>query len=153
VRQDRFSVSTNGTLRFGKLAVSDLLQQPLGRADQSLITPYGADQRTHISDGKVHFKLTGTEGNRVLVVEWLNMQADFHAEGTVDLTYQLRLSETTGSIEFVYGSMSMSATGAADAGPQIGFSSGSDPGMIGSIDAPSSGAPSPSFMLLARSPS
>jgi hypothetical protein len=31
--------------------------------------------------------------------------------------------------------MSMSAMGAADSGPQIGFSSGSEPGMVGSIDA------------------
>jgi hypothetical protein len=135
VRQDRFSVSTNGTLRFGKLAVSDSLMQPLGSSLQSLITAYGADQRTHINDGKVHYKLTGTEGNRVLVVEWLNMQSDFHAEGTADLTYQVRLSETSGAIEFVYGSMSMSATGAADNGPQIGFSMDGEPGTIGSIDA------------------
>jgi hypothetical protein len=135
VRQDRFSVSTNGTLRFGALAVSDALWQPLGSSDQSLISTYGADQRTRISDGIVHFKVIGTEGNRVLVVEWLNMQSDFHAQGTADLTYQLRLSETSGAIEFVYGSMSMSEMGAADSGPQIGFSSGSDPGMIGSIDA------------------
>jgi hypothetical protein len=80
------------------------------------------------------------------------MQADFHGEGTADLTYQLRLSETTGSIEFIYGSMSMSAIGEADSGPQIGFSSGSDPGMIGSIDAPGSGAPSPSFDGASQSP-
>jgi hypothetical protein len=86
VRQDRFSVSTNGTLRFGKLAASDALWQPLGSSDQSVISAYGADQRTRIGDGVVHFKLTGTEGNRVLVVEWLNMQSDFHAQGTADLT-------------------------------------------------------------------
>jgi len=135
VLQDRFSVSTNGTLRFGKLAVSDLLMQPLGSADQSLITPYGADQRTHIADGQVQYLLSGTEGNRVLVVEWLNMQSRFRAEGATDLTYQVRLSETSGSIEFVYGAMTMSVIGAAEAGPQIGFSSGSDPGMVGSIDA------------------
>jgi hypothetical protein len=66
VRQDRFSVSSNGSLRFGALAVGDAMMQPLGSFDQSLITAYGADQRTHIIDGKVHFKVTGTAPNRVL---------------------------------------------------------------------------------------
>jgi hypothetical protein len=113
-RQDRFSVNSNGTLRFGPTAVGTTLYDPLGQAGQSLVTAYGADQRTHAGNGKVHFKVTGSAPNRVLTVEWLNMQADFNSGGTADLTYQLRLSETTGTIESVYGPMTMSAAGAAD---------------------------------------
>ena len=58
-RQDRFSVNSNGTLRFGGTAISNTLYDPLAQAGQSLVTAYGADQRTHAGDGKVHFKVTG----------------------------------------------------------------------------------------------
>lgn len=148
VRQDRFSVNANGSLRFGATVISSTLYDPLGQASQSLITAYGADQRTHAGDGKVHYKVFGAAPNRVLVVEWRNMQANFNAGGTADLTYQLRLSETTGTIEFVYGSMTMSAAGAADvnsSSPQIGFSSSNLVGTVGSVTAPQSGVPAPTF--------
>src|SRR5437016_7017525 len=72
VRQDRFSVNSNGSLRFGATTIGTTLYDPLAQAGQSLITAYGADQRTHAGDGKVHFKVTGAAPNRVLIVEWLN---------------------------------------------------------------------------------
>src|SRR5882672_6877751 len=128
VRQDRFSVNSNGTLRFGATTIGTTLYDPLAQAGQSLVTAYGADQRTHAGNGKVHFKVIGSAPNRVLNIEWLNMQADFNSGGTADLTYQVRLTETSGTIEFVYGSMTMGAAGAADANsnsPQFGFSSNS----------------------------
>lgn len=112
-RYAQFSVSPNGVLRLGATAVTTNLYEPLGQAGQAMITAYGADQRTHIT-GKVHYKITGTAPNRILIVEWLNMQSAFNTGGTADLTYQVRLYETTGVIEFVYGSMTMSAAGAAD---------------------------------------
>ncbi len=147
VRQDRFSVNSNGTLRFGATVISNTAYNPLAQAGQALITGYGADQRTHVS-GRVHFKVTGSAPNRVLIVEWLNMQSDFNPGGTADLTYQVRLFETTGAIEFVYASMSMSAAGALDANsnsPQYGFSSNSAVGTVGSITAAQSGTPAPTF--------
>jgi uncharacterized repeat protein (TIGR01451 family) len=148
VRQDRFSVNSNGTLRFGATQVSTTLYDPLAQAGQSLIDAYGADQRTHAVDGKVHFKVIGSAPNRTLVVEWLKMQANFNLGGTADLTYQVRLTETSGTIEFVYGSMTMSAAGAADANsnsPQYGFSSNNAVGTVGSITAAQGGAPAPTF--------
>ena len=155
VRQDRFSVNSNGTIRFGATTVSNTLYDPLGQAGQSLIDAYGADQRTHAGNGKVHFKVTGSAPNRVAVIEWLNMQSDFNAGGTADLTYQVRLSETTGTIEFVYGSMSMSAAGAADvnsSSPQYGFSSNNAVGTVGSITAAQSGTPAPTFSGASATP-
>jgi uncharacterized repeat protein (TIGR01451 family) len=148
VHQDRFSVNSNGTIRFGATPISTTAYDPLGQAGQFLVTGYGADQRTHAVDGKVHFKVTGSAPNRVLTVEWLNMQANFNLGGTADLTYQVRLSETTGTIEFVYGPMAMSAAGAADANsssPQYGFSSNNAAGTVGSITAAQGGAPAPTY--------
>ncbi len=155
VRQDRFSVNSNGSLRFGATTIGTTLYDPLAQAGQSLITAYGADQRTHAGNGKVHFKVTGAAPNRVLTVEWLNMQADFNAGGTADLTYQVRLAETAGTIQFTYGAMAMSAAGAADPNsqsPQLGFSSNSAVGTVGSITAAQSGTPAPTFSGASATP-
>ena len=147
-RFSQFSANSNGLIRLGAVAVQGgSPYKPLAQAGQNLITPFGSDQRTHTT-GKVHFKVIGAAPNRTLVVEWLNMQSDFNAGSTADLTYQARLNETTGVIEFVYGSMTMNAVAAADTNsrdPHIGFSSSNTAGTVGSITAPQSGAPPPSF--------
>ena len=149
VRFSQFSANSNGLIRLGAVAVQGgSPYKPLAQAGQSLITPFGSDQRTVVTTGKVHFKVIGAAPNRTLVVEWLNMQSNFNAGGTADLTYQARLNETTGVIEFVYGSMTMTAAAAADVNsrdPNIGFSSSNTAGTVGSIAAPQSGAPPPSY--------
>jgi len=154
-RQDRFSVNSNGSLRLGTTVVSTTGYDPLGQSAQALIAPYGADQRTHAGDGKVHYKLIGSAPNRQLVIEWLNMQSNFNAGGTADYTYQVRLSESSGIIEFVYGSMTLSAAGAADPNsqsPQVGFSSSNLSGLIGTVTAAQSGTPAPTFSGAAGTP-
>ena len=148
VRYTQFSVNANGVIRLGAVAQTGSPYKPLAQAGPPIITAYGADQRTHAVDGKVHFKVIGSAPTRTLVIEWLNMQANFNSGGTADLTYQVRLNETTGVIENVYGSMTMSAAGAIDANsldPNIGFSTSNVPGTVGSVAAPQSGAPAPTF--------
>jgi len=147
VRYTQFGVNDNGNIRLGAASQTSTPYQPLAQAGIPIITAYGADQRTHLT-GKVHFKVIGAAPNRTLVIEWLNSQANFNAGGTADLTYQVRLNETTGIIEFVYGVMTMSVAGAASADsndPQIGFSSNSTAGNVGSVTAPQTGAPPPSY--------
>jgi Cadherin-like beta sandwich domain len=148
-RYSQFSVNANGVIRLGAVAQTGSPYKPLAQASPiTIITAYGADQRTHAVDGKVHFKVTGAAPNRVLNIEWLNMQANFNSGGTADLNYQVRLYETTGVIEFVYGSMTMSVAGAADANskdPNIGFSSNSIANTVGSVTAAQSGAPPPTY--------
>lgn len=154
-RYEQFSVNSNGSLRLGTTAISSALQDPLAQAGQALITAYGAEQRTHAGDGKVHYKVTGTAPNQVLHVEWLNMQTDYNAGGTADLTYQVRLYETTGVIEFVYGSMNMSVAGSADIyanSPQIGFSSNNTAGTLGTFAAAYSGTPAPAYDYSSTTP-
>ena len=147
-RFTQFSINDNGVVRLGATAQTATPYKPLAQAGISIITAYGADQRTHAGDGKVHFKVTGAAPNRVLIIEWLNNQANFNTGGTADLTYQVRLYETTGVIESVYGSMTMTTLGAADVNsrdPHIGFSSSNIAGTVGSVTAPQSGAPAPTF--------
>lgn len=147
-RFTQFSINDNGVLRLGATAQTSTPYQPLAQASISLITAYGADQRTHAGDGKVHYKVIGSAPNRTLVVEWLNNQSNFNTGGTADLTYQVRLTESSGLIEFVYGSMTMSTLGAADTNsqdPHIGFSSSNTAGNVGSVTAAQSGTPAPTF--------
>lgn len=148
VAYSQFSANSNGLIRLGPSAVQNASPyKPLGQAGLALISAYGADLRTHTT-GRVHFRVDGPAPNRVLVVEFLNMQANFNTGGTADLTFQVLLSETSGRIEFRYGSMTMSTAGAANANsrdPHIGFSSGNVAGTIGTVTAPQSGAPAPSY--------
>ena len=147
-RFTQFSINDNGVVRLGATAQTSTPYKPLAQAGISIITAYGSDQRTHAGDGKVHFKMTGSAPNRVLIIEWLNNQSNFNTGGTADLTYQVRLNESTGVIEYVYGSMTMSTLGAADTNsrdPNIGFSSTNTAGNVGSVTAAQSGTPAPTF--------
>jgi len=155
VRYAQFSVNDNGAMRLGPAAVqSGAPYQPLAQAVPVIITAWGADQRVHTT-GRVHFKVVGSAPNRVLVVEWLNMQSNWNAGGTADLTYQVRLYETSGAIEFAYGSMTLSALGAGDGNsndPQFGFSSGNTAGNVGSVTAAQSGVPAPTYDGVSATP-
>lgn len=155
VRYSQFAINENGVLRLGALSQTGSPYQPLAQANIPLITAYGADQRTHTGDGRVHYRLTGTAPSRTLTVEWLNNQANFNTGGTADLTYQVQLNEGTGAIRFVYGRMNMSTAGATSIDsqdPHIGFSSTNTAGNIGSVSAPVSGTPAPSYDGVAAAP-
>lgn len=125
VRYTQFSASSNGYIRLGGTAVSTT-QYTLGATSVPLITALGSDLEVSPS-GRVHFKVTGTAPNRVVTVEFLNMTIIYDGAATgVDGTYQVRLYENTGAIQFVYGSMNRNAsTGFNSANNQqfIGFSS------------------------------
>ena len=101
-RYSQFSVNANGLMQLGASAGTTANVQ-IGSATGPQISAFSLDQETSAS-GKVHYKVTGAAPNRVLTVEWLNMQIGF-GSGTVDGTYQVLLYETTGQIQFIYGSM------------------------------------------------
>ncbi len=69
----------------------------------------GTNMGTH-STGKVHYKLFGSAPNRLLVVEYLNMSIN-STSTNADATFQTRLYETSGVIEFVYGNMNITTGG------------------------------------------
>ncbi|MBL7727625.1 MAG: fibronectin type III domain-containing protein, partial [Dinghuibacter sp.] len=60
--------------------------------------------------GKVHYKVVGTAPNRTLVVEWLNMSVS-SLSTNADATFQVRLYETSNTIELMYGAMNIGAGG------------------------------------------
>ncbi|MES2774926.1 MAG: fibronectin type III domain-containing protein [Bacteroidota bacterium] len=108
-RYTQYDASEKGFIRLGGLVLtpgeageySNLLSST---RQPPCITPYW-DQIRVGSNGKVHCKITGTAPNRKLVVEWLNMQVPRGTAGSTGAaTFQLWLNETSGNIEFVYGS-------------------------------------------------
>ncbi len=121
-RFTQFGVSSNGYLRLG--ATPATAQYALATGTIPLITAFGSDLFTNSTSGKVHYKVTGAAPNRVLTVEWLNETIIYDGAGaTADGTYQLRLYESTGVIEAVYGAMNRNTS--------TGFSAGMDPQYVG----------------------
>ncbi len=124
-RYTQFSVSSNGILRFGSVAINGNANTPSLNFQQRICAfasgdgandascPTGTsdgDWRTLAGSGRIHYRVTGTAPDRILTTEWLNMEMEA-GTGTADGTFQIRLHETKpantngGRIEIVYGSM------------------------------------------------
>jgi G8 domain/Carboxypeptidase regulatory-like domain/Fibronectin type III domain len=137
----QFSVNSKGVLRLGTTQILSTLNVPLGQSSNlPVIAPYAASLKTSAT-GLVVSKLNGTAPNRVLVVQWQNMSSS-GTSTTADLTFEVRLFETSGIVEFVYGSMTHVGSTTF---PQIGLTSANSAGSVGLITAPQSGSPAPSY--------
>lgn len=143
-RFSEFAVNTEGVMRLGSADPSinfNGMTAPLGQSnDLPVFAAYAQNLCLSTNGGRVHYLVTGTAPNRVLTVEWRNMFSGGFANpvqcGTPDLTFQIRLYETSGVIEYVYGSMT--ETGSPGTA-QIGFSSANAVGQIGTVDAQNAG--------------
>jgi hypothetical protein len=130
-----FSVNSNGGLRLGSTAIStSTYGTSFPVANQNLIAPYLGDLATH-STGKVHVLISGSAPNRILTVEWLNMEINYSST-VVDGTFQCRLYEATGEIEFIYGSMKVTGTTTTGGGQtvRIGISTNNTSGNVFSVN-------------------
>ena len=97
-----FSVGTNGVLGLNTTTITG--GNNLFGGASIRISPFTSGitgASTTSSSGKVHIKTIGTTPNRTCVIEWLNLGFGA-ASTTADATYQVRLYEATGDIEFVY---------------------------------------------------
>ena len=105
VRYTQFSVNANGLMRLGATVVGTTWTNDLATTTNvPQIAPYWDDLYVG-TNGQVHFKVIGSAPNRKLVVEWQNMQIPRVGSGTTGAgTFQAWLYESTGVIEFVYGS-------------------------------------------------
>lgn len=112
----QFSVNAKGVFQFGSSAVgtgTNIYNSPSSRdriiplVDRTVGYEMGTS-----STGKVHYKVTGTSPDRVMIVEWLNMEL-FSGSGSADGTFQLRIYESipgstnSGRIDLVYGALSI----------------------------------------------
>jgi hypothetical protein len=133
----QFVVSTNGVVQLGNSSLSNTLYVLSGGSTTSpRIGAFAADLRTG-NAGKVHYKLVGTAPNRCLVVEFLNMSLTYvGSPGSNDGTYQVRLYETTGVIEYLYGAMYRNASTTTAAANYVGFSVGATANTTASVTVP-----------------
>ncbi len=105
----QFSASANGIMQLGSVVVSGSTYVASGGTTTSpKFSACGADAATS-STGSITSKLIGTAPNRCLVVQWTDM-ALYYGNTTADGTFQVRLYETSGKIEFVYGKMIVGAS-------------------------------------------
>jgi hypothetical protein len=107
-RYTQISVTSNGLLGFGQAVVAGANAFLGGNTRISIMnsTAFTGTSMATSSTGKVHYKVVGAAPNRCLVIEWLNMSIN-SASPTVDATFQIRLYETTGVVEYVYGNMAI----------------------------------------------
>lgn len=141
MRYSRFSVTPKGFLGLGTQPMPGSFAQALGlNFGIPVIAPFAGNLRTS-PNGTVRFRIVGNAPDRVLVVQWTNMGSSTSST-TSDMTFEARLYETTGVIEFVYGSMTQTITSGSG---QIGFASGLASGAIGRVIAPQTGTPVPTY--------
>lgn len=135
-RFTQFSVQEDGIVQLGGTVVStNAYTISGGSATSPRLSALNADFRTGATTGKIHYKVVGTAPNRVLVVEFLNMQLFYtSAAMTGTSTWQIRLYEK-GNIEYAYGTVSAVDIGntAANRSPSVGFYVGSASGSFASI--------------------
>ncbi|MEP7074790.1 MAG: hypothetical protein ABI878_03185 [Acidobacteriota bacterium] len=125
VRFTQFGVNGNGFMRLGAASTGSSFSNSIGTTTNApKIMPFWDDLCVG-ANGKIHYRTTGSAPNRKLVVEFQNMQItrDAGCAGAGGGTFQIWLFETTGVVQFVYGT-GMVATAAADAGYSVGLQSG-----------------------------
>ncbi|MBX2930650.1 MAG: T9SS type A sorting domain-containing protein [Chitinophagaceae bacterium] len=100
----QFSVKPDGAIRLGSTLISG--HSTTVAANTAFLSPMGADNATAPSVGSVEYKTVGSAPNRTLVVQWTNIRMNWNASSNTNYgTFQARLYEGTGVIEYVYGQM------------------------------------------------
>jgi hypothetical protein len=103
-----------------------------GTANAPRLSAFCADLRTGTINGEIRCKLFGASPNRVLVIEFKEMQLFYATAASGTSTFQTRLYEN-GMLEFVYGTMSVTNINSSNRNPSIGFYTGANPGLFASI--------------------
>jgi hypothetical protein len=117
-RYTKFSVSTNGFIDFSSSAADGGASTGAYGYDNAAFTGNGSGTWLAIAPfyddmtaqggvdalgNSIKYLVTGDAPNRVLTVEWINMAV--YSNTTPSLNFQVKLYETTGVIEFLYGLM------------------------------------------------
>ncbi|TAE90113.1 MAG: fibronectin type III domain-containing protein, partial [Bacteroidetes bacterium] len=109
VRINRFNATSNGWVGLSNTAQTFSGATFGGTAFSSRLTPFltatGNNGMGTSQNGKVQTKVFGSQPNRVFVIEYLNMAINFNGTSSDSNTFQVRLYENNGAIEYVYGRM------------------------------------------------
>ena len=121
----QFSVNSNGLMRLGKTAVTNvgINTGPNSTTNSACLYAFWDNLNSYSTSGtsKVRYKLSGTAPNRILTVEWRDFIICNNSLDADRLsTWQVKLYETTGVFEYVYGRMQV-AIGSAVVSASIGM--------------------------------
>lgn len=125
-RYSQFSVSTNGFVDFststddggadgGAFSYINTVfsNTNAGTRTYPALAPFYDDMMAQggveALGNSIKYLATGTAPNRILTIEWINMAV--YGNTTPSLNFQVKLYETTGVIEFVYGTMTQGTHG------------------------------------------
>lgn len=108
VSYSTFSISTNGWIRLGQNIGGNSWVNTLSSPNTDyapLIAAFWDDHNR--SSGSIAYQLTGTTPNRVLSIGWnaINISNGGNTSATALGSFKMQLHETTGIIDFVYGSL------------------------------------------------
>ncbi|MGI4863948.1 MAG: fibronectin type III domain-containing protein [Janthinobacterium lividum] len=130
----QFVLNTNGLIRMGSAAPStaalhidgtgtDPLQSLLA-ADVNLIMPFNLDLVSGTGGAEYRVTTTGTAGSRICTIQWKNV-ADKAYSGNPQqyssFSFQVRLYEGPGTIEFVYNAPTVSTAAATSRFSNVGL--------------------------------
>lgn len=118
----QFKVSSNGWMGLGTGATGSQSSNDLSWNSYGPIIAPLWDDLNIASGGSINYKLTGAAGNRVLTVEWKNMKW-YWAASSAGISFQVKLYESDGKIEFIYQQESGSLSSASASIGLHGFSS------------------------------
>ena len=109
------SVSPDGWVLFGNTAASNQFTNLVtSTTNIPKLYPYWDDLATGTT-GYVKGAVAGTAPNRVLIVQWF-VTIPRNTTGAANSTFEARIYETTGVVEFHYGAMGPSSTMSASVG-------------------------------------
>lgn len=112
-RHNSLTASTNGWLALtpgfisSSVAANNLSSNS---APTNLIAPLWDD--LDLSSGSFRYQTTGTAPNRIFTAEWSNVEWNWNSNIAV-ISFQVKLSETTGQIQFEYKQESGTVSGAS----------------------------------------
>ncbi len=114
-RHTRISASTNGLIAFGTTVANDYQNDLTNGGTRPHIAPLWDDLNL-VAATNFSYLTTGTAGNRILTLEFLNVKWNYNAWGAV-ISFQVKLHESTGKIEMIYRQQMMGvSSGSASIG-------------------------------------
>jgi hypothetical protein len=143
----QFVLNTNGFLKLGSTAPSATAMflpetantpstdpfQSADPVDVNIIAPFNFDLTTGVGGTGYRVTTTGTSPNRVCTIQWKNVSDKANVTPTqyTNFSFQVKLYETSGNIDFVYDAPTVSTATAAVRYTQAGLKgSGFDDGQF-----------------------
>ena len=119
------NVSSNGNFQFTSNNAAFTNDDLPTNTMNNLISPYWDDQRTDRAGGGIFTSVSGVAPNRIFNIEYRTVTFDTPETA---LNYEIRLYETTGQIDFVYGNVTGNATQSNGSSATIGLQRGTGAG-------------------------